>query len=159
MTEWDMVIGVLSDLAERGFPIYLDDFGTGYSSLSYLRRLPATALKIDRSFVRNLASDPSDLTIVRSTIDLAHDLGMEVVAEGVEDQESYDLLRELRCDLAQGFHMGRPMPLGDFGAWLGDADRLRALLGHETSASDEPRRTGTPAGRVLQDPVSPGRRI
>lgn len=159
MTEWDMVIGVLSDLAERGFPIYLDDFGTGYSSLSYLRRLPATALKIDRSFVQHLAGDASDLTIVRSTIDLAHDLGMEVVAEGVEDQESYDLLREFHCDLAQGFHMGRPMPLDDFGAWLGDADRLRALLGHETSAPVEPEGTVTPVEGVLQDPVSPGRRI
>ncbi len=156
MTEWDMVIGVLNDLAERGFPIYLDDFGTGYSSLSYLRRLPATAVKIDRSFVQHLAEESSDLTIVRSTIDLAHDLGMEVVAEGVEDQDSYDLLRELHCDLAQGFHMGRPMPPDDFAAWLGDADRLRALLGHETSGPVDGEGM---AGGVLQDPVVPGRRI
>ncbi|GEM_PF-1586022 len=156
MTEWDMVIGVLSDLAERGFPIYLDDFGTGYSSLSYLRRLPATALKIDRSFVQHLADDSADLTIVRSTIDLAHDLGMEVVAEGVEDQASYELLRDFHCDLAQGFHMGRPMPLDEFVGWLDDADRLRALLGHETSRAGE--REGAPEG-VLHDPVAPGRRI
>ena len=88
----------------------IDDFGTGYSSLSYLKGLPADDLKIDRSFVKNLGKDIEDTAIVRMIIDLAHTVGMEVVAEGVESAEQARLLRELGCDLAQGFHFSKPLP-------------------------------------------------
>jgi EAL domain-containing protein (putative c-di-GMP-specific phosphodiesterase class I) len=100
-----------------GATLSIDDFGTGYSSLAYLKRLPVDELKIDQSFVRNMHTDPDDAMIVRSTIDLAHNLGILVVAEGVETATAWTMLRELRCDHAQGFHMGRPMPVADFVAW------------------------------------------
>jgi len=107
----------LDALSAMGFKLSIDDFGTGYSSLSYLKRLPVDELKIDQSFVRNMHADPDDAMIVRSTIDLAHNLGILVVAEGVETATAWTMLRELRCDHAQGFHMGRPMPVADFIAW------------------------------------------
>jgi EAL domain-containing protein (putative c-di-GMP-specific phosphodiesterase class I) len=94
------------------------DFGTGFSSLSYLRMLPASELKIDRSFVANLLTDHRDEVIVRSTIDLGHNLGLRVAAEGVEDDATRERLRELGCDLAQGFGIARPLPLSRFVAWL-----------------------------------------
>jgi diguanylate cyclase (GGDEF)-like protein len=107
----------LDALSAMGFKLSIDDFGTGYSSLAYLKRLPVDELKIDQSFVRNMQADADDAMIVRSTVDLAHNLGILVVAEGVENAAAWDMLRELRCDQAQGFHMGRPMPVGDFAAW------------------------------------------
>jgi diguanylate cyclase (GGDEF)-like protein len=107
----------LDALSEMGFKLSIDDFGTGYSSLAYLKRLPVDELKIDQSFVRNMQSDREDAMIVRSTIDLAHNLGIMVVAEGVETAEAWNLLRELKCDHAQGYHMGRPMPVTEFAAW------------------------------------------
>jgi EAL domain-containing protein (putative c-di-GMP-specific phosphodiesterase class I) len=107
----------LDALSAMGFKLSIDDFGTGYSSLAYLKRLPVDELKIDQSFVRNMQADADDAMIVRSTVDLAHNLGILVVAEGVENGAAWDMLRELRCDQAQGFHMGRPMPVGDFAAW------------------------------------------
>jgi EAL domain-containing protein (putative c-di-GMP-specific phosphodiesterase class I) len=88
----------------------IDDFGTGYSSLAYLKNLPVNEIKIDRAFVDSMATEPSDAMIVRSTIDLGHNLGLQVVAEGVEDQQTWDLLRDLGCDLAQGFFMSKPVP-------------------------------------------------
>lgn len=107
----------LNRLHARGFKLSIDDFGTGYSSLAYLKRLPVEQLKIDKSFVMNMQSDANDATIVRSTIDLAHNLGLSVVAEGVENEDICVLLRELRCDEAQGYHLSRPMPVEDFIAW------------------------------------------
>jgi diguanylate cyclase (GGDEF)-like protein len=107
----------LDALAAMGLRLSIDDFGTGYSSLAYLKRLPVDELKIDQSFVRQMQADADDAMIVRSTIDLAHNLGIVVVAEGVENGEVWDMLRALRCDLAQGFHMGRPMPVGEFVRW------------------------------------------
>ena len=92
-----------------GARIAIDDFGTGYSSLAYLKRLPVDELKIDRSFVRELAEDQDDLAIVRSTISLGHDLGLSIVAEGIEDVATWDLLRELGCDIGQGYYLGRPV--------------------------------------------------
>ena len=89
--------------------IAIDDFGTGYSSLAYLKRLPVDELKIDRSFVRELATDEDDQAIVRSTIGLGHDLGLTIVAEGIEDRRTWDRLRRLGCDVAQGYFIGRPM--------------------------------------------------
>jgi diguanylate cyclase (GGDEF)-like protein len=105
----------LDRLASIGLSLSVDDFGTGYSSLANLKRLPVHGIKIDKSFVMDMAHDPSDAAIVRSTIDLAHNLGLKVVAEGVENQESWRRLREQGCDLAQGFHVARPLPGEDLG--------------------------------------------
>jgi len=103
-------IEILTRLRDQGVRISIDDFGTGYSSLSYLRRLPVDELKIDRSFVAEVTTDIATQTIVRGTIALAHDLGLHVVAEGVESQETWDCLTELGCDIVQGFFLGRPVP-------------------------------------------------
>jgi EAL domain-containing protein (putative c-di-GMP-specific phosphodiesterase class I) len=107
----------LDALSAMGFRLSIDDFGTGYSSLEYLSRMPVDELKIDQSFVRSMAASSTHATIVRSTIDLAHNLGLCVVAEGVETAECWDMLRDLRCDQAQGYLMGRPMPVAEFSAW------------------------------------------
>lgn len=107
----------LNRLSAMGFRLSIDDFGTGCSSLAFLKRLPLDELKIDKSFVVGMETDLDDATIVRSTIDLAHNLGLSVVAEGVENAKVWDLLRELRCDQAQGYHMGRPMPASEFRKW------------------------------------------
>ena len=105
---------VLARLDEMGLRIAIDDFGTGYSSLSYLKRLPVQTIKIDRSFVTGMCEDASDATIVRSTIDLGRNLGLEIVAEGVETREVWDALRALGCSLAQGHLIGRAMPADEF---------------------------------------------
>ena len=110
-------LATLNRLSALGFKLSIDDFGTGYSSLAYLKRLPVDELKIDRSFVMSMEKDLDDAKIVRSTIDLAHNLGLTVVAEGVENSKSWEMLRELSCDEAQGYHMGRPMPASDFVVW------------------------------------------
>jgi diguanylate cyclase (GGDEF)-like protein len=101
---------VLHRLNDMGLRIAIDDFGTGYSSLAYLKRLPVQTIKIDRSFVIDMCSDASDATIVRSTIDLGRNLGLDIVAEGVETQEVWDALRAGGCTLAQGYLIGKPMP-------------------------------------------------
>jgi EAL domain-containing protein (putative c-di-GMP-specific phosphodiesterase class I) len=93
-----------------GVKVSLDDLGTRYSSLSYLKRLPADALKIDKSFVRGIGENLGDTAIVRMIVDLAHTLEMEVVAEGVESEEQAALLKEMGCDFAQGHHFSRPLP-------------------------------------------------
>jgi diguanylate cyclase (GGDEF)-like protein len=107
----------LNRLSERGFKLSIDDFGTGYSSLAYLKRLPVDELKIDKSFVMNMEKDDDDAKIVRSTIDLAHNLGLTVVAEGVENQLIWNKLRELACDEAQGYFMSKPVPASEFMGW------------------------------------------
>jgi diguanylate cyclase (GGDEF)-like protein len=111
-------IGVLDRLSALGVSIAIDDFGTGYSSLSYLRRLPVDEVKIDRSFVSGMIANESDMVIVRSTIDLARNLGLRVVAEGVEDVTTWDLLAGLGCDAAQGYYLSRPVPAHAFVGWL-----------------------------------------
>ncbi|MGZ8650014.1 MAG: EAL domain-containing protein, partial [Solirubrobacteraceae bacterium] len=88
----------------------IDDFGTGYSSLANLKRLPVDMIKIDKSFVLEMATEHSDAAIVRSTIELAHNLGLQVIAEGVEDRQIWDELARLGCDYAQGFYLSRPLP-------------------------------------------------
>jgi diguanylate cyclase (GGDEF)-like protein len=107
-------LGILDRLDEMGLKLSVDDFGTGYSSLSYLKRLPVSQLKIDRSFVKNMIRDEDDAMIVRSTIELAHNLGLNTVAEGVEDEQTLERLRELNCDMAQGFLISRPLSADNF---------------------------------------------
>ncbi|HEY3057822.1 MAG TPA: EAL domain-containing protein [Chloroflexota bacterium] len=109
---------IVRALSRMGVDIAIDDFGTGYSSLAYLKRLPVDELKVDRAFVRHIARDSHDLAIVRSTIGLAHDLGLKVVAEGIEDQEAWDRLNGLGCDTAQGFYISRPLPAAALEKWL-----------------------------------------
>jgi len=111
-------LGVLSRLSQMGVKLSIDDFGTGYSSLSYLRRMPLAELKIDKSFVLNMTVDESDLVIVQSTIDLGRNLGLQVVAEGVETADVWKKLQELGCDYAQGFFHSRPMPGEELMQWL-----------------------------------------
>ncbi len=109
---------VVDRLAELGVQLSIDDYGTGYSSLSYIMRLPVQELKIDRSFISRMASDAETSTIVRSTIDLGHNLGLRVVAEGVEDLPVWNMLRSLGCDDAQGFFMSRPLDARSLAAWI-----------------------------------------
>jgi EAL domain-containing protein (putative c-di-GMP-specific phosphodiesterase class I) len=128
---------VLAGLRALGVRLSIDDYGTGYSSLAYLRALPVHELKLDRSFITHLTSDPRAAAIVRSTLQLGQELGMTIVVEGVEDGEALDTLRQWGCDVAQGYHdvaqgyhIARPMPAGSFLGWLAarpvdtPADRL-----------------------------------
>jgi EAL domain-containing protein (putative c-di-GMP-specific phosphodiesterase class I) len=109
---------ILARLRSLGVRVSIDDFGTGYSSLAYLKRLPVDELKLDRSFVRDLVTDKEDAAIVRSTIGLAHDLGLDVVAEGAEDLATLDHLAELGCDHVQGYVLSKPVPVQAFVEWL-----------------------------------------
>jgi EAL domain-containing protein (putative c-di-GMP-specific phosphodiesterase class I) len=118
MSDPDNAMAVLLRLAEFGVSLAIDDFGTGYSSLSYLKQLPVHLLKIDRSFVMDMRPGESDEAIVRSSVDLARNLGLDVVAEGVESEETWQHLADLGCDQAQGFFFARPMPSTEIPAWL-----------------------------------------
>ena len=109
---------MLDRLRALGVRLSLDDFGTGHSSLSYLKRLPLDEVKIDRAFVSGIVGDENDALIVRSTIDLARNLGLDVVAEGVEGEDVLHRLRSLRCHEAQGFHLSRPLPPEALVEWL-----------------------------------------
>jgi EAL domain-containing protein (putative c-di-GMP-specific phosphodiesterase class I) len=109
MQDTPQVITTISELRDLGVSLAIDDFGTGYSSLSYLRRLPVSAVKIDGSVILGLSSDREGSTIVASVISLAHALGMEIVAEGVESVDHVAALLELGCDYAQGFYFSRPV--------------------------------------------------
>lgn len=111
-------IDTLRLLDKIGIKLAIDDYGTGYSSLSYVKKLPVTELKIDQTFVRNMATDADDAMIVKSTIDLGHNMGMQVVAEGVEDLSIWALLRQMGCDCAQGYCMSKPLPAEKFEQWL-----------------------------------------
>jgi diguanylate cyclase (GGDEF)-like protein len=109
---------ILSRLSKMGVRLSIDDFGTGYSSLSYLQELPVDAIKIDKSFVMSMQTDPGNATIVQSTVDLGHNLGLEVVAEGVEDMQIYNRLAELGCDFAQGYFLSKPLAADKLTIWL-----------------------------------------
>jgi diguanylate cyclase (GGDEF)-like protein len=109
---------VLDRLAQQGVQLSIDDYGTGYSSLSYIMRLPVKELKIDQAFVSRMSENPNLATIVHSTIELGHSLGLKVVAEGVEDFRGFELLRELGCDSAQGYYLSPPLAPAEFTAWL-----------------------------------------
>lgn len=133
MDDPNHAIETLDRLHALGIHLAVDDFGTGYSSLSYLKRMPIDELKIDKSFVIGMADHKDDETIVRSTIDLAHNMGLKVVAEGVESEEVLMRLRELRCDLVQGYFLTRPLPPQKLEAWLEDwaiADVLSGVARH-----------------------------
>ena len=132
--------GLLERLGEMDERLSIDDFGTGYSSLVYLQRLPVVELKIDRSFVMSLSSAPDDAVIVRSIIDLAHNLGVKVVAEGVEDAAALAMLVDYGCDAAQGYYFSRPMPAAAVERWF------------ETSSFGMPR---VPAGEAPVEPSRP----
>lgn len=109
----ERVRATLYKLKDLGVRLSVDDFGTGYSNLVYLRRMPIDRVKIDRSFIANLCQNPNDEAVVRAVIELVHVLGLKVVAEGVETQEQYDKLVELRCDILQGYFVGKPLPAGE----------------------------------------------
>ena len=119
MADAPRAVETLRGLRAHGVGLAVDDFGTGYSSLVYLRKLPVNQLKIDKSFVIGMAAhEDEDEIIVRSTTDLGHHLGLQVVAEGVEDRPTFDKLSTLGCDAAQGYFMARPMTAVDLGMWL-----------------------------------------
>lgn len=120
MTDSRSVRTVIEQLHEMGISLAIDDFGTGYSSLAYLKQIPADEIKIDKSFVRDMSRDDNDAVIVRTTIDLAHNMGRRVIAEGVEDREAYDLLEILRCDLVQGYYVCKPLSEQDLRRWLAE---------------------------------------
>ncbi len=118
LSEYDRLSDILNRLRKRGINLSIDDFGTGYSSLSRLRKLPVSELKIDRSFVMDMIRNPDDEVIVRSTIDLAHNLGLSVTAEGVENVNVLKRLGEMGCDIAQGYHISKPVPAEQLKSFL-----------------------------------------
>lgn len=120
MADPSKAMEILTRFNQIGISLSIDDFGTGYSSLSYLKRLPVDTIKIDKSFVKNMTEDENDAMIVRSTIDLGHNLGLRVIAEGVESQEIWDKLVALGCDAVQGYHISRPIPAADMERWLAE---------------------------------------
>jgi diguanylate cyclase (GGDEF)-like protein len=122
MADPDRSRAMLQRLSEAGIRLSIDDFGTGYSSLSYLSRLPLDEIKIDRSFVMRMVQDGRDASIVESTIGLGHALGLTVVAEGIEDDETVRILARLGCDVAQGFYVGLPLPPARLREWLKDRE-------------------------------------
>jgi diguanylate cyclase (GGDEF)-like protein len=142
MVDPDVAKRTMQDLSELGVSVAIDDFGTGYSSLAYLTDLPIGELKIDKSFVRAMGSDARNAIVVRSTIELAHNLGLRTVAEGIEDSFTFERLRALGCELAQGFHMSRPLPAASLLPWWdlhagGSTERPKPLnTGHGTVLSE-----------------------
>ncbi|MCA1940302.1 MAG: EAL domain-containing protein, partial [Caenispirillum bisanense] len=128
MQDARIAIELLTDLSDLGIQLAIDDFGTGYSSLSYLKQFPVDKLKVDQSFVRHLTTDKNDAVIARATINLGHSLGLEVVAEGVEDADTFAYLKAEGCDVAQGYYFGKPMP----------ADQVAALLAAQRESAGAP---------------------
>jgi diguanylate cyclase (GGDEF)-like protein len=118
LSEYDRLVDVLEHICKLGVTLSIDDFGTGYSSLSRLRNIPVKELKIDKSFIIDMTLQRDDEVIVRSTIDMAHNLDLSVVAEGIETEETYNRLVELGCDMAQGFLISKPLPLEQFNEFI-----------------------------------------
>jgi diguanylate cyclase len=125
-------VDALERLAGMGIRLAIDDFGTGYSSLSYLQQLPMHELKVDQSFVMGIGADRNNAAIVRTIVDLGHNLDLQVVAEGVEDQVCWDALRAMGCDTAQGYALSRPIPAATLEEWLRDrrTAAIRQGTGH-----------------------------
>jgi EAL domain-containing protein (putative c-di-GMP-specific phosphodiesterase class I) len=122
MTDPERVLEIVDRLDNMGFEFSIDDFGTGYSSLAYLKKMPIKELKIDRSFVTDLLNSENDAVIVNATINLAHNLGMKVTAEGIENEETLEVLRKSGCDVAQGFHISKPISFADMNEWIKSAN-------------------------------------
>ena len=120
MEDMDTSFITLDELRSFGINISIDDFGTGYSSMAYFKYIPANELKIDQSFIRYMLENDMDQHIVKTVIDMAHGFDITVVAEGIEDEETYDALKQLGCDIAQGYYLAKPMPQDDFIQWLKD---------------------------------------
>jgi diguanylate cyclase (GGDEF)-like protein len=125
MADPTRAVALLHQLRDLGVRLSVDDFGTGYSSLSYLQRLPVQEVKIDRSFVADLTAESENVAIVRAIVDLGRHLGLEVIAEGVEDEATWKLLASMNCDLVQGWHLARAMPTGELLGWLSSRERSR----------------------------------
>ncbi|WP_226505096.1 bifunctional diguanylate cyclase/phosphodiesterase [Pseudomonas sp. MWU16-30317] len=123
MLNIDAAIKVLSSIEALGVSLVIDDFGTGYSSLAYLKRLPLNTLKIDRSFIQNTSPAPYDMQVVKAIIAMAHTLGMQVITEGVETEEQYEMLKQYGCDFAQGFLLGHPVPMAQLRELLGQVEK------------------------------------
>jgi EAL domain-containing protein (putative c-di-GMP-specific phosphodiesterase class I) len=125
MAEPARVLESMKRLRAAGIRFSIDDFGTGYSSLAYLQKLPVEEIKIDRSFVGQMSGEAGSAAIVRATIELGGSLGLDIVAEGVEDERTYQALKRMGCSAAQGYFIGRPMPIGEFEGWMRSwSDRL-----------------------------------
>jgi EAL domain-containing protein (putative c-di-GMP-specific phosphodiesterase class I) len=120
MNDVDKAVALLSRMQQRGLRLSIDDYGTGYSSMAQLKRLPVHELKIDKSFILDLARNEDDAIIVRSTIELGHNMGLKIVAEGVEGAEALEMLRSFGCEYAQGYHLGRPVDAAALERWLRD---------------------------------------
>jgi len=125
MVDAEETSDIMHVLHDMGISFSVDDFGTGYSSLSYLKRFPIDILKIDQSFVRDLATDPNDVAIVKTIIAMAHTLGMRVIAEGVETYTQLEFLRDQNCDGSQGYYCSKPLPADEFTELLADWERIR----------------------------------
>jgi EAL domain-containing protein (putative c-di-GMP-specific phosphodiesterase class I) len=151
VAEPERAVQALERLVDLGVSVSVDDFGTGYSSLTRLRSLPVQEVKVDRTFVRHLAEQDDDLAVVRAVISLGHDLGLRVVAEGVEDERSWQMLRDLECDLVQGYYLARPMPADAMSAWLRERMAAFATRLHAGAA------TGEQAEGLRSPEQSPGR--
>jgi len=136
MQDPERALAVLHELHALGVHLSIDDFGTGFSSLSYMKKLPVHELKIDSTFVQGMATSDKDVAIVRSTIELAHNLGLKVVAEGVEDERCLDRLRGMGCDIAQGYLLAKPMRRKHFERWIKMRDGVD--LGAAESVDAEP---------------------
>ena len=149
---------VLDDLHALGLRLSMDDFGTGYSSLSQLRQLPIDEVKVDKSFVLGMSTSQGESFIARSIIELAHNLGLHVVAEGVEDEVTRNLLAEMGCDKLQGFLVSRPLPEDRLESWLLARTGVRsAAPGCPAPAALRPRLTGRHTPRTGLRPAGAGR--
>jgi diguanylate cyclase (GGDEF)-like protein len=137
MADLEHAIDVLSELDKMGIRLAVDDYGTGFSSLAYLKKLPVDVLKIDKSFVIGMSIDKDDASIVHSTIDLAHNLHINVVAEGVEDKSTLDELGRLGCDIAQGYYFSRPLPPEELERWLNESPWGFSVSSNDTGTITE----------------------
>jgi EAL domain-containing protein (putative c-di-GMP-specific phosphodiesterase class I) len=136
MHDMDFTVATLQNLKAMGIQIAIDDFGCGHSSLSYLKRLPIDHVKIDQSFVRDLATDPNDAAIVGSVVAMTRELNLKVVAEGVETEEQLAFLKDRRCDLVQGFLFSQPMPADDVESMIAQGTHLEMIpSGHKLAWS------------------------
>jgi EAL domain-containing protein (putative c-di-GMP-specific phosphodiesterase class I)/CheY-like chemotaxis protein len=149
LLETDKVINTLHAIRKLGVHIAIDDFGTGFSSLSYIKLLPANKIKIDRSFIKDVTENRSDAAITQGVISMAHHLGLEVVAEGVETEAHAAYLRKNQCDLLQGFVFARPMPYNDLLAFMNNQ-----ASGNKETTSDDSTEQDQPTLLLLDDEVN-----